>query len=337
MSDWCGKKWPPPRPRGAPRCCTGRRAGCWPPSTAPTHMTIAYHARQRRRRGAGRASPARLGGARCTRRFDHAAAEAINDDSLRLPDPGGFGWLAPAGSADPPRALPAALADVERASRRPGPRRGPPPRLGRRVGVLFDRRFAAGGQFADDGTLAAADTDGPGPVPGRRRPAPGTPRVIWSRRNFRSVRRSRWRPVAERVPAAAWLRVLRAHQSRVDEGGNFLLRQTARGQVGAEHTSATLHSLLFTGHAHAWPSGKKPWRWTPSARYTAEVKRRRVLPRFVKAAPSASRAGCCTTSAPPRGSLSHHYEALDAAARRGPRGVTIAALEDLAEHCLDHR
>ena len=79
------------------------------------------------------------------------------------------------------------------------------------------------------------------------------------------------------MTAAGWLGVLRAHQSRVAEA-LALLRPAARGQVGVEHTSATLHSLLFTGHAHAL-AGRPAQALAAFTRYTAEVERRQV-PRF---------------------------------------------------------
>src|SRR5262249_60282658 len=81
----------------------------------------------------------------------------------------------------------------------------------------------------------------------------------------------------DRVTTAAWLGVLRAHQSRVPEALS-LLRPAARGQVGADHTSATLHALLFTGHAHAL-AGAPALALDTFARYTTEVERRQV-PRF---------------------------------------------------------
>ena len=55
---------------------------------------------------------------------------------------------------------------------------------------------------------------------------------------------------ADRVTAAAWPGVLRSHQSRMDDALS-LQRPAARGQVGAEHTAAIPHALLFTGHSLA--------------------------------------------------------------------------------------
>ena len=71
------------------------------------------------------------------------------------------------------------------------------------------------------------------------------------------------------MTAAAWLGVLRAHQSKTDEA-LALLRPAARAQEGVAHTAATLHSLLFTGHAHA-VAGRPALALDAFARYTAEV------------------------------------------------------------------
>ena len=136
---------------------------------------------------------------------------------------------------------------------------------------------------------------------------------------------------ADRVTAAAWLGVLRAHQSRVAEALS-LLRPAARGQVGVEQTAATLHALLFTGHAYAL-GGHPALALDALARYTTEVERRQV-PRF--AGRAVNFAGWVLRNL---GAASqahdHHCEALEVARRHGTAEVTIAALEDLAEERLD--
>jgi hypothetical protein len=99
-----------------------------------------------------------------------------------------------------------------------------------------------------------------------------------------------------------------------------------------EHTSATLHALLFTGHAHA-VAGRPAQALDALASYTAEVERRHV-PRF--AGRAVNFAGWVLRNIGAAGeALDRHREALDAAAREGTAEVTIAALEDLAEHGLE--
>ena len=285
-------------------------------------LTIAYHARL----GGDvvlAAQALRGSAARAAERFDHAAAEALIDDSLRLhPDP--EGWLARARVRTRRGRYAAALADVERASAA-----GAALEVGAWASY-FDRRFAQAIQFADDGALAAADPAARArclAVGGRTRHATGD----LAQAELLLGEAFSLAAGHERVTAAAWLGVLRAHQSRVDEA-LALLRPAARGQVGAEHTSATLHSLLFTGHAHAL-AGQPALALDALTRYTAEVKRRQV-PRFAGRAVNFAGWVLHNIGATAE-SLSHHYEALDAAAREGTAEVTIAALEDLAEHCLD--
>jgi tetratricopeptide (TPR) repeat protein len=99
-----------------------------------------------------------------------------------------------------------------------------------------------------------------------------------------------------------------------------------------EQTSATLHSLLFTGHAHAL-AGHPALALDALARYTVEVERRQV-PRF--AGRAVNLAGWVLRNLGAwQEALDHHSEALEVARRQGTAEVTIAALEDLAEQCLD--
>ena len=267
--------------------------------------------------------------ARAAERFDHAAAEELLDDSLRLhPDPAGS--LARAGVRTRRGRYAGALADVERALAA-GPAADGAAALA--VGAwasYFDRRFAAAIQFAAEGALAAADPAARArclAAGGRTRHAAGdlaqAELLLGEALSLASG--------PERVTAAAWLGVLRAHQSRADEA-LALLRPAARGQVGVEHTSATLHALLFTGHAHA-VAGRPAQALDALARYTAEVERRHV-PRF--AGRAVNYTGWVLRNIGAAGeALDRHREALDAAAREGTAEVTIAALEDLAEHCLE--
>jgi tetratricopeptide (TPR) repeat protein len=125
--------------------------------------------------------------------------------------------------------------------------------------------------------------------------------------------------------------VLRAHQSRADEALP-LLRPAARGHVGAEHTSATLHALLFTGHAHAL-AGRPDDALATFQRYTEEVERRQV-PRF--AGRAVNFGGWVLRNLGATGEAAEqHAAALEIAQRDGMAELTIAAQEDLAEQCLD--
>ena len=132
------------------------------------------------------------------------------------------------------------------------------------MGVYFGRRFAQAAQFAEDGALAAVDPATRArclAVAGRTHHATGdlgrAERLLGEAFSLADG--------ADRVTAAAWLGVLRSHQSRPAEALP-LLRPAARGHVGVEHTSATLHALLFTGHAHAL-AGRPAWPW-PRSRAT---------------------------------------------------------------------
>ena len=265
--------------------------------------------------------------AQAAERFDHAAAEALLDDALRL-SPGPEGWLARARVRTLRMRYAEALEDVERALET-----GAAGAAALEVGAwasYFGRQFAQATQFAEDGALAAEDATTRArclAVGGRTRHAAGdlAGAELLLGEAFSLAEG------ADRVTAAGWLGVLRAHQSRVDEA-LALLRPAARGQLGVEHTSATLHSLLFTGHAHAL-AGRPAQALDAFTRYTAEVERRQV-PRFAGRAVNFAgwvlrNLGAWTEA------LDHHHEALEAGQRQGTADVTIAALEDLAEQCLD--
>ncbi len=262
--------------------------------------------------------------ARAAERFDHAAAEALLDDALRLhADP--QGWLERARVRTRRGRYDEALQDVALAEEA-----GP---AALEVGAwasYFGRQFAQAAQFAEDGALAAADPAIRArclAVGGRTRHAAGD----LSRAELLLGEAFSLACGAERVTAAAWLGVLRAHQSRAEEA-LALLRPAARGQIGVEHTSATLHSLLFTGHAHAL-TGHPAQALAAFARYTAEVERRQV-PRFAGRAVNFAGWVLRNLGAGPEG-LDQHCAALESAQRQGTAEVAIAALEDLAEHCLD--
>ncbi len=266
--------------------------------------------------------------AQAAERFDYAAAEALLDDALRL-SPGPDGWLARSRIRTLRRRYAEALEDVERALLQGAADAAAALEVGAWASY-FGRQFAQAAQFAEDGALAAEDAATRArclAAGGRTRHAAGdlAGAELLLGEAFSLAEG------ADRVTAAGWLGVLRAHQSRVDEA-LALLRPAARGQLGVEHTSATLHSLLFTGHAHAL-AGRPAQALAAFTRYTAEVERRQV-PRFAGRAVNFAgwvlrNLGAWTEA------LDHHQEALEAGRGQGTTDVTIAALEDLAEQCLD--
>jgi tetratricopeptide (TPR) repeat protein len=262
--------------------------------------------------------------ARAGERFDHAAAEALLDDALRLaPEP--EGWLARARVRTLRGRYGEALQDVERAAAAGA--------AALEVGAwasYFGRQFAEAIRFAEDGALAAEDAVTRArclAAGGRTRHAAGD----LAQAELLLGEAFSLAEGADRVTAAAWLGVLRAHQSRVAEA-LALLSPAARGQIGVQHTSATLHALLFTGHAHAL-AGRPAQALAAFARYTAEVERRQV-PRF--AGRAVNFAGWVLRNLGAREeALDHHQQALEEARGQGTVEVSIAALEDLAEQCLE--
>jgi DNA-binding SARP family transcriptional activator len=261
--------------------------------------------------------------ARAAERFDHAAAEALLDDALGLhPDP--RGWLARARVRTHRGRYADALDDVERAL--------PAGPAALEVGAwasYFSRRFAQATQFADDGALSAADPATRArclAVGGRTRHAAG---------DLAGAEAQLGEALSlahgtERVTAAAWLGVIRSHQGRADDA-LALLRPATRGELGAEHTSATLHALLFTGHAHAL-AGRPALALAAFTRYDAEVERRQA-PRFGGRAVNFSGWVLRNLGAQAEG-LDLHREALEVGRRQGTPEVVIAALQDLAEHSV---
>ncbi len=286
-------------------------------------LTVASHARL----GGDLALAARAlreASAQAAERFDYRAAEALLDDALRLhADPGL--WLARARVRTLRGHYAEALQDVERA-----PAGGA---AALEVGAwasYFGRDFAQAAQFAEDGALAAEDAAIRArclAAGGRTRHAAGD----LAQAELLLGEAFALAEGADRVAAAGWLGVLRSHQSRVDEA-LALLRPAARGQTGVEHTSATMHSLLFTGHAYAL-AGRPAQALAALSRYTAEVERRQV-PRFAGRAVNFAGWVLRNLGAYPE-ALDHHHEALEAGQGQGTADVTVAALEDLAEHALE--
>jgi DNA-binding SARP family transcriptional activator/tetratricopeptide (TPR) repeat protein len=266
----------------------------------------------------------RYASAQAAEHFDHAAAEALLDDALRL-YPDQDGWLARARVRTLRRHYAEALQDVDRAASA-----GP---AALEVGAwasYFGRNFGQAAQFAEDGALAATDAATRArclAAGGRTHHAAGD----LARAELLLGEAFALAEGADRVTAAGWLGVLRAHQSRVAEA-LALLRPAARGQIGVEHTSATLHALLFTGHAHAL-AGRPAQALAAFTRYTAEVERRQV-PRFGGRAVNFAgwvlrNLGAWSEA------LDHHTEALEVGQREGTAETPIAALQDLAEQCLE--
>ena len=261
---------------------------------------------------------------RAAERFDHAAAEALLDDALALyPEP--EAWLERARVRTRRRRYAQALADVELAAAAGA--------AALEVGAwacYFDRRFAQAAQFAADGALAAADPAIRSrclAVGGRTRHAAGD----LAQAELLLGEAFALAEGTDRVTAAAWLGVLRAHQSKTDEA-LALLRPAARAQEGVAHTAATLHSLLFTGHAHA-VAGRPALALDAFARYTAEVDRRQV-PRF--GGRGVNFAGWVLRSLGVAGPAhDRHLQALELGqVGQGIPELAIAALQDLAEECV---
>jgi tetratricopeptide (TPR) repeat protein len=262
--------------------------------------------------------------AQAAEHFDHAAAEALLDDALRLHSDSD-GWLARARVRTLRRRYAEALQDVEQAASA-----GP---AALEVGAwasYFGRNFGQAAQFAEDGALAAADPATRArclAAGGRTHHAAGD----LARAELLLGEAFTLAEGADRVTAAGWLGVLRAHQSRVDEA-LALLRPAARGQIGVEHTSATLHALLFTGDAHAL-AGRPAQALAAFARYTAEVERRQV-PRFGGRAVNFAGWVLRNLGAWPE-ALDHHTQALEVGQREGTAETPVAAWQDLAEHALE--
>jgi tetratricopeptide (TPR) repeat protein len=265
----------------------------------------------------------RAAAARAAERFDHATAEALLDDALSLhPDPAG--WLDRARVRTRRGQYDAAYRDVERA--RP---------LG--AGALevgawasyFDRRFEQASAFATDGATIAEDAALRArclTVAGRTRHAAGDLAAAESLLG-QAIQAATG---ADRMIASAWLGVLRSHQSHPQEA-LALLRPATRPELQAEHTSAVLHALLFTGHAHAL-AGHPVAALEAFERYTIELERRQVL-RFDGRGTNFAGWVLRNLAASSEG-VERHLEALEIAGRIGGPELRVAALEDLAEDRL---
>ncbi len=260
---------------------------------------------------------------RASERFDDGTAETLLDDALALrPDPAC--WLDRARVRTRRGDYTGAYRDVERA---------------REIGAsacevgawasYFDRRFDQAFAYAVDGAQVAGDPAVRArclTIAGRTRHAGGDLAAA----DGLLVEGLEGSDGADRVIASAWLGVLRSHQSRTGEA-LALLQPATRPELAAEHTSAVLHALLFSGHALAL-AGRPAAALTTFDRYTAEVERRHV-PRF--AARGTNFSGWVLRSIGARDeAVDHHEHALQVAAEHGAPELRIAALEDLAEDRL---
>ncbi len=266
----------------------------------------------------------RTAAGRASQRFDHATAERLLDEALQL-HADADGWLERARVRTMRGHYAAAYEDVERAA--------PAGAAALEVGAwasYFDRRFEHAIQFAQDGELAAEDPSVRArclTVGGRTRHAAGdlagAQRLLGAAVDLATG--------ADRVTASAWLGVVRAHQSRVAEALQ-LLRPAARENVGVEHTAATLHALLFTGHVHAL-AGRPAEALDSFARYTEAVERRHV-PRFAGRGVNFTGWVLRNIGAADE-AVERHLEALEFAGRDGGAELAIAAIEDLAEDRIE--
>lgn len=282
-------------------------------------LAIAEHAR----RGDDRplaASALRTAAARAAERFDHATAEAQLDRSLDLvPDDATRVQRARVriqrahyaeAEADAVAATDAGAERWETAA----------------WAAYYDRRFDDALRYADDGAVAA---DAPATL-ARCLVASGRILHAGGDLSLAEERLTRAMDAAsggDRIEAAAWLGVVHAHRGRPAQAVE-LLRPVTRAGVGAAHTSAFLHALLFIGHAHA-VDGQGAAALECFARYDEEVQRRDV-PRFAGRGVNFAGWVLRNLGAVDAG-LDRHHRALDEIARDAIPEVEVAALEDLAD------
>ena len=265
----------------------------------------------------------RAASGRAAERFDHASAERLLDEALALqPDP--ETWLERARIRTRRGRYEEAYADVERAR--------PLGAVALEVGAwasYFDRRFEQAITFATDGAAIAEEDDVRArclTAAGRTRHAAGA---------LESGERLLLQAVddatgLDRMVASAWLGVLRSHQSRPG-AALALLRPMTRPELRAEHSSAVLHALLFTGHSHAL-AGRPASALAALAQYTSEVERRQMT-RFEGRGINFAGWVLRNLGAREQG-VEEHLRALEVSPGRGSPELVIAALEDLAEDRL---
>jgi len=265
----------------------------------------------------------RAASGRAAERFDHASAERLLDEALALaPDP--ETWVERARIRTRRGRYAEAYADVERAR--------PLGAIALEVGAwasYFDRRFDQAITFATDGAAIAEQDDVRArclTVAGRTRHAAG---ALQSGEGL-LLRAIDDASGLDRMVASAWLGVLRSHQSRTD-AALALLRPMTRPELRAEHSSAVLHALLFTGHSHAL-AGRPASALAALAQYTSEVERRQMT-RFEGRGINFSGWVLRNLGAREQG-VDEHLRALEVSPGHGSPELGIAALEDLAEDRL---
>ncbi len=260
---------------------------------------------------------------RAAERFDHETAETLLDRSLAL-HPRDTTLLERARVRVRRGRYAAAQSDVEAAAEEGAE--------GWEIAAwasYFDRRFDDAIRFARDGELGTEREE----IRARCLTVGG--RTLHARGDLVGAEARLSAAVAaavgpDRVTAAAWLGVLRAHCSQHDQALELLGPVTHPG-AGAELTSATLHAFLFTGHTHAL-TGRCAEALVALRRYTEEVERRQV-PRFSGRGVNMSGWVLRNVGAPDA-AVDAHEEAREIAVETCVTEMHIAALEDLAEDQL---
>jgi len=262
----------------------------------------------------------RAAAARAAERFDHATAEDLLDQSLAL-TPDDTALLDRARVRIRRRRYRDAETDAL-AAISAGPMRWETAAWA----AYFDRRFDEAASYADDGALAAEDDSS------RTRCLVASGRILHARGELDRAGEHlatalRNGAGEDRLEAAAWLGVLHAHRSEVDEALTLLSPATRSG-VGVSHTPASLHAVLFTGHTLA-VAGRAREALACFADYTAEVERRDV-PRFAGRGVNFSGWVLRNLGSVSAG-VDAHQEAVDAVDDVVIPEVLVAALEDLAD------
>jgi len=259
---------------------------------------------------------------RAASRFDHATADTLLEQSLALvPDEDVVLTRARV------QIRQGRYAEAEEAARA-ATARGPAAEVSAWA-AYFDRRFDDAVRYAEDGVLAAEDAG----VKARCLMVGG--RTLHARGVLDDAEQRLREAVvladgSDRLTASAWLGVLHAHRGRTTEALDLLRPATLPG-LHVDHTSATLHALLFTGHALAL-AGRPAEALRAFDRYTDEVEHRQV-PRFGGRGVNFGAWVLRNLGARAAG-VDGHLAALEFADAEGATETRVAALEDLAEESL---